>query len=184
MLKRFIGAALFALLLLPSFVVQAQSIKIGYVDPEVLIANMGEYRTVQQQIQQNYQQKQTALESMAQDLQEQVQKYQKQQPLLSETTRQQREQELMQLNNEVQQAAARSDQELAQYEQQLMEPIITKVETAINKIASAKGLDIVLRAPMIVYVNEDTTTNIMLDVAKELGIEVDEEAAAAEATGN
>ncbi|GAB5519652.1 MAG: OmpH family outer membrane protein [Rhodothermales bacterium] len=179
MLKRFIGAALFALLLLPSFDVQAQSVKIGYVDPEVLIANMAEYRTVQQQIQQNYQEKQTALESMAQDLQDKVQKYQKQQPLLSEATRQQREQELMQLDGEVRQAAARSDQELAQYEQQLMQPIITKVEAAINKIASAKGLDIVLRAPIIVYVNEQTTTNIMLDVAKELGIEVDEEAAAA-----
>jgi len=184
MLKRFIGAALFALLLLPTFAVQAQSVKIGYVDPEVLIANMAEYRTVQQQIQQNYQEKQTALESMAQDLQEKVQKYQKQQPLLSEATRQQREQELRQLDGELQQAAARSDQELAQYEQQLMQPIIGKVETAINSIAQEKGLDIVLRAPMIVYVNESTTTNIMLDVAKALGIEVDEEAAAAASAGN
>ncbi|MEM1093701.1 MAG: OmpH family outer membrane protein [Bacteroidota bacterium] len=180
-MKRFIGAALFALLLLPTFAVQAQSVKIGYVDPEVLIANMSEYRTVQQQIQQNYQEKQTALESMAQDLQEKVQKYQKQQPLLSEATRQQREQELRQLDGELQQAAARSDQELAQYEQQLMQPIISKVETAINNIAQEKGLDIVLRAPMIVYVNESTTTNIMLDVAKALGIEVDEAAADASA---
>ena len=51
-------------------------------------------------------------------------------------------------------------------------------------MAKEKGLDIVLRShagptqPIILYVNEDKIEDITLDVARKLGIQVDDETAA------
>ena len=75
---------------------------------------------------------------------------------------------------------------LADREIELMKPIFDRVQTAIDEVAQAKGLDVVLRhrvgaQPVILYVNPDTVVDITLEVATKLGIEIPEEAATAEA---
>ena len=69
---------------------------------------------------------------------------------------------------------------LAQRQGELMQPLLDRVQTAIDKVAKAKNLDLVLRSqvgsePVLLFVNEDTIMNITLDVARELGIDVGDE---------
>lgn len=182
MLKRNLGV-LVALLFVATGVqaVQAQMMKVGYIsDHELIIAAMPEYQTIRQQLQQELQNSQEALQSMSIDFQDKVDKYQKQQPLLSEARRAEREQELFQLQQELQQAAATSEQNLAQREVELLSPLYDRADAAINKVAKAKGLHMVLRSriaaqPILVYVDEEMITDITLDVATELGIEIPDE---------
>lgn len=177
-IRRTFGLALLLLMALPwGGDAAAQDLKVGYTDPELIIVNMPEYRQIRQQLQQEYTQGQEALQSLYLDFQEQLEKYQKQQALLSEQRRAEREQELAGLQAEIQQAAAQKDQELGTREGELMQPLIAKVEAAINEVAQAQGIDIVLRAPSILYVNEDRIIDITTDVASRLGLEVDETAA-------
>ena len=182
MIKRIFGLAMLGLLLLPTVAVQAQSLKVGYTDHEVLILNMPEYRTVQQQLQQEYQGSQSELQTAYADYQAQVERYQKQQALLSEEKRQEREQELMAAQQTLQQRAAEKDEALSNREVELMSPLFEKVDAAIRAIAEEKGLDIVLRSqagpsqPIILYVNESKITDITPDVARRLGLDVGDQA--------
>jgi len=155
----------------------AQALKAGYADPEIIITYMPEYNQVQNQMAIEYRTSQEALQAMAADFQERVEKYQKQQPLLSAERQAERESELGQLQAEIQDAAAKKDEELNLRQEELMAPLLEKVQAAIDEIAKAKGLDVVIRSPALLYVNPDRVININIDIAKKLGIEIDEEAA-------
>ncbi len=169
--------------MLPGSTVQAQKLKVGFTDHEVLIAAMPDYAKIQGQLQQEFAAAQEALQSLAQDFQEEVEKYQKQQSLLSADSRAAREKELGDRQVELQEAAGRKDAELAQLEAQLMQPIFDRVQEAIDAVALSKQLDLVIRhrvgaQPVILYRNEETVTDITIEVAVKLGIDVDEEGTA------
>ena len=190
MVKRFFFIVALVALVLPFGInndAYAQ-VKIGYTDHEAIIAVMPEYGQIQAQLQTEYNGAQEALQSLAADFQGEVEKYQKQQPLLSEERRAEREQELAQQQQELQAAASRKDQELAERELELMQPIFDQVQTAIDEVAQSKGLDIVLRhrvgaQPIILYRNENTVVDITIEVATKLGIEIPD-ADTAEASAN
>jgi len=122
-----------------------------------------------------YRTSQEALQALAEDFQERVDRYQRQQPLLSEERRAEREAELAALQQEIQNSAAAKDEELAARQDELMAPLLQLVQDAIDSIAKAKGLDIVMRSPALLYVNDERVVNINVDIARQLGIEVDEE---------
>jgi outer membrane protein len=160
---------------------QAQGLRIGFTDHEIIIVNMPEYRRVQTQLQEMYRGGQQELQGMYQDYQERLDRYQRQQALLNEQRRAEREQELMELQQQIQEQGQQREQQIAEREAELMAPLFQRVQGAIDNVASRRNLDIVLRAnvgnqPMILYVNPNTITDITLDVARELGIEVDENA--------
>ena len=54
---------------------QAQSIQIGYADPEIIITYMPEYQNVQQQMAIEYRTSQEALQALAEDFQERLDRY-------------------------------------------------------------------------------------------------------------
>ncbi len=150
-------------------------VQMGYADPEVIITYMPEYQTVQQQLASEYQTSQEALQAMAIDFQDRVERYQKQQPLLTPDRRATREAELAQEQGELQQAAAAEDQKLAQRQEVLMAPLLQQVQDAIDAIAAEKGLHVVLRSPALLFVNEEFVININVDIASRLGISLEPE---------
>ncbi len=166
---------------------QLPALRIGYTDHEVLISNMPQTRTIQEELQAELESGQRILQSMQEDLAGKVDRYQKQQALLSEERRQERQQELIGLEEELRNKAAELEQDLVQRELDLMGPIYQQVDTAIQTVAAEKNLDLVLRTqagpaqPILLYANEDRITDITLEVARELGIDVD---AAMQSAGN
>ena len=110
-MKKSIFSILIALLMLgiTQVDVAAQSLKIGYADPEIIITYMPEYQGVQQQIAAEYRTSQEALQALAEDFQERVDRYQKQLPLLSAERQAEREAELTTLQAEIQNSAASKD---------------------------------------------------------------------------
>lgn len=155
----------------------AAQVKIGYADPEVIITYMPEYQSIQQQLNTEYRSSQEALQAMAEDFQDRVERYQKQQPLLTPERRAEREAELTQQQMELQQTAAAEDEKLAGRQEELLAPLLDQVQTVIDDIAKEKGLHLVLRSPALLYVDESSVTNINLDIASRLGISIDEETA-------
>ena len=193
MLKRVsAGCLLFAVVLLAfaaagwSTTARAQALEIGFTDHEIVLINMPQYQVVQQQLQTEFDANQEALQALYTDYQDKLERYQRQQSLLSEDRRQEREQELLQLQQQIQQDAQDQDQQLAVRQAELMQPLLEQIQDAINEVAAANGLDIVLRTrvgtePLLLFVNPETVRDITLDVARTLGLDVDGEAA--ESTG-
>ena len=180
MQKRFLSVVIMLVLglsVLSGGTANAQKLKVGYTDHEVLIAAMPDYAKIQGDLQQEFTGAQEALQSLAADFQAEVEKYQKQQSLLSAERRAEREQELGKRQQELQEAAGRKDSELAELEAKLMQPIFDRVQKVIDEVAQANGLDLVIRhrvgaQPVILYRNEETVTDITLEVAEKLGLDV------------
>ena len=181
-LKR--SAGYLAAVLLLGFVAAAQAqqlpaLRIGYTDHEVLISNMPQTRTIQEELQAEVESGQRILQSMQEDYAGKLERYQTQRSLLSEEARQRREEELLSLQQELQEKASELEQELVQREIDLFSPIYELVDEAIRNVATERGLDLVLRTqagpaqPILLYANEDRIVDITLDVARELGIDVD-----------
>jgi len=181
-LKR--SAGILAAVLLLGFVATAQAqqlppLRIGYTDHEVLISNMPQTRTIQEELQAEVESGQRILQSMQEDYAGKLERYQTQRSLLSEEARQRREEELLSLQQELQEKASELEQELVQREIDLFSPIYERVDEAIRTVATERGLDLVLRTqagpaqPILLYANEDRIVDITLDVARELGIDVD-----------
>jgi len=173
---KYLVVALLMIVPVVTGVAKGQALKIGYADPEVIITYMPEYKTIQQQMATEYKTSQDALKALADDFQERVAKYQKQQPLLTAERQAQREQELAQYQQEIQDSASKKDQELSKKQDDLMAPLLAQVQDVIDAVAKEKALDIVIRSPTLLFVNEDRVVNINIDIAKRLGIEIDEKA--------
>jgi len=75
------------------------------------------------------------------------------------------------------------DQELGQRETELMQPLLEKVQNAIDDVAQREGLDLVLRSPLVLYVNQETIQDITMAVAVELGLDVSETTESASGLG-
>lgn len=180
MLQRIVGVLALGLLLLPGMTAQAQALNVGYTDHERIIAAMPAFQQANQTLQREAQSDEDALRAMFEDYQERAERYQRQQALLSEERRAEREQELLALQQEIQDAEQKSNEKLQQRQIDLYAPIFEQVDDAIQSVAREQGLDIVLRShagptqPIILYVNEDKIVNITLDVARKLGLDVDQ----------
>ena len=154
--------------------VQAQELKIGYTDHELIIAQMPEYREILQQLQQEAAGGQKEYQAKVQEFQSKLEDYQKKQALLSPEARQKREAELMQMQQEIQQFLAEKEQALGQKEAELMQPLLEKLDKAIQEVAKEQGIDLVLRAragnePIILYAS-DRIVDVTEAVMRKLGL--------------
>lgn len=154
----------------------AQDLKIGFADAELVLVNMKEYQAIGERVQQQAASSRQVIQSMADAFQADYEKFEKQAPLLPPEKQAERQAELEQRYVEIQNRTASEDQSVAKLESDLLNPLIERVGNAVNEIAAEKGLDIVLRAPGLLYINPDKIVDITTDVAVRLGIEVSETA--------
>lgn len=163
-MNRAIQTGFFALLLFFSFQplsVQAQDMKIGYVEPRAILERMPEMRAVEQRMQNFVERKRDELSTQEQSFQEELDLYQQKVGVISDTARQQEEERLGQLQMELQQSQNQIRQEIQQRQSELMAPLLEQVQGAINEVASEMGIDYVLNTTtstgdvVILYVREE-----------------------------
>lgn len=162
--------------------VQAQSnnseLKIGYVNPQSILANMPEMRAVQQRLQNFTARKQQELSTLEQEFQTQVAEYQQKVGVISADAQQQEEARLGQLQQDLLQAQEVAEQELAQRRDELVGPLLEQIGAAIEAVAQKQGLSYVLNTTtssgdmIILYASEDFRAkfDITQSVMEELGM--------------
>jgi outer membrane protein len=161
---------------------QAQSnnseLKIGYVNPQSILANMPEMRAVQQRLQNFTARKQQELSTLEQDFQTQVAQYQQKVGVISAEAQQQEEARLGQLQQDLLQAQEVAEQELAQRRDELVGPLLEQIGAAIEAVAQKQGVSYVLNTTtssgdmIILYASEDFRAkfDITQSVMEELGM--------------
>lgn len=152
----------------------AQAQKIGYANQEALVANMPEMSEVQRKLQQEAKKQQQELQQERKKLQKKMQQYRQQQSLLSDSAKAQRRRELQQQQQELQKSSQQRQQQLQKRERELMQPLLEDLQNAIETVSAEKDLDLVLRSRALLDVKEDSdaVVNISRDVARQLGIEL------------
>ena len=122
--------------------------------PEVAKAN-GEFQALQQQ-------KRNELESMQNEFQRQLDTYQKGKSTMNQTQQEQKETELTNLSQKIQQASQDAQQEL-------MQPIQTKIMNAISSVGKAGGYTFIFEegsAPYMGTAVEDVTSKVQAEITK------------------
>ncbi len=142
---------------------QAQSTeaKIGYVNPQAILASMPEMKAVQQRLQNFTARKQQELTTKEQAFQAQVTAYQQKIGVISADAQRQEEERLGQLQNELVQAQQIAEGELQDKRTELLGPLLEQIGAAIDNVAETMGLIYVLNTTtstgdlIILYASDD-----------------------------
>jgi len=142
MKQHFIFSALLWIFLL-TIEAQAQ-IKIGYMNPSVVLSQLDEVGIVEQQIEQLVQQRDTELMSKANQLQQDFVAYEEARSMLNEEARIIREEDLLARDQQLQEERENYLNEITQKRALLLQPIIEKMDQVMAEVAQEKGLDLIL----------------------------------------
>jgi outer membrane protein len=157
------------------FVAQAQELKIGYTNVELLMDLMPEMEQIAADIQDYQSQLQTNIQTKAQDFQRKVQAYQQAAPTMTEDARAAKEQELQKLQQDLQKYEQDAQTSYQRKLGELLEPVQQKVFNAINAVAAENNYTHVFsesagQSPILLYTkDEDKFTELVL---AKLGIEI------------
>lgn len=155
-----------------------EEMKIGFVNPQAILAKMPEMRAVQQRLQNFTEQKQEELAAQEAKLQQELAAYQSKSSVISEEANQREQERLAQLQQELITASQEAEQALQQRREELLGPLFEQIGTAIDTVAKQKNLSYVLNTTtstgdlIILYASEEFQSNydITEDVMKELGV--------------
>ncbi len=157
------------------FVAQAQELKIGYTNVELLMDLMPEMEQIGADIQDYQAQLQTNIQTKAADFQKKVQAYQQAAQTMTEEARGSKEQELQKQQQDLQKYEQDAQVSYQRKLQELLAPIQEKVFNAINAVAAENNYTHVFseaaaNSPILLYTkDEDKFTELVLT---KLGIEI------------
>lgn len=157
---------------------QEAEMKIGYVNPQSILANMPEMKAVQQRLQNFALRKQQELTTKEQAFQAEVTTYQQKAGVISAEAKAQEEARLGQLQNDLLQAQQTAETELQQKRSELVGPLLEQIGNAINAVADRMSLTYVLNTTtstgdlVILYASDEYQAkyDITEAVMEELGM--------------
>ncbi|WP_373493980.1 OmpH family outer membrane protein [Aquiflexum sp.] len=157
------------------FVAQAQELKIGYTNVELLMDLMPEMEQISADIQDYQSQLQTNIQTKAQDFQRKVQAYQQAAQTMTEEARGTKEAELQKLQQDLQKYEQDAQTSYQRKLGELLEPVQQKVFNAINAVAAENNYTHVFseaagNSPILLYTKDDDKFTEL--VLTKLGIEI------------
>ena len=159
----------------------AQPIKVGFVDTDQIVIRMPAFADVQTQLQQQQQavgqRVAVVQDSLQQVFNTKLEEYQTfdQSAVATDAARQERQQELLQLRNDIEQAEVQGLQYLSYAEARLLQPVLNQIDQAIQAEAADGGYDLVLptvanNAPVFLYRSE-RVDDLTVPIMERLGID-------------
>jgi outer membrane protein len=124
----------------------AQTLKIGFVDSQKIFEGLPEAQEVQKQLDSKLAVWQDSLDGMAKNYMTEVEAYQAQQGMMSETVKQEKQEALMRLQQEVTDYRTRKfgqSGDAARLRQSMLQPLQNKVLKAIEEVAKEEKLNFV-----------------------------------------
>jgi len=173
-MKRLAGIAVVLFLL--GFIGQdiiAQTLKFGHINSDELIQALPEYDSATVKIEKFRQELINALELSQVEINNKTEAYQKELKNLSEIVRQNKEQEIMDMQNRLQQFQASAQQQMQEKQAELFQPIMAKIDKAIKDVGKENSFVYIFtvgQGSTLVYYDETKSTNIMPLAKTKLGI--------------
>ena len=151
--------------------VNAQSLKIGHVDSGAIMEIMPERTKIEQDIQAYAAELQAELQAMYAEYQNKLQDYQANQATLSNLIRQSKEKEIVDLETRISEFQASADMAMQNKQLELLNPLIEKVQNAVDAVGKEKGFTYIFdkAAGAVVFIG-DNAVDITADVKAKLGL--------------
>ena len=146
-------------------------VKIGYIDSNEIMTKFEEVRQVQVSLEKEQRKLQAEMENLIQQLDSLNQEYERQRLLMSDSRRQEKEQELVRSEKQIQKFQMDKfgpEGEIYRKQNQLLKPVLAKVDEAIQAIGERQGFDYILDAVAGGIVYALPQNNLTEDVIEEL----------------
>jgi outer membrane protein len=161
--------------------------KIGYTNVDYVISKLPESKVMQNQLEVTKAQLDKALGETYKEAQEKYEAYQKNGANMTDVIRADKEKELQNLQTRIQEMQNNAQTSLQTKQQQLLEPILTKVNNAIQEVGKESGFLYILNmdagagtTPIILFAASEENNATPL-IFKKLGVDPDKVEAAAPA---
>jgi outer membrane protein len=169
-MKKVFGILLFAALVFTAQDGFAQSLKTGHINRDEIIMAMPEYDTAMKQYNAYGQELTNALELMQVEYNNKLDQYVKDSKNLTDLVKANKEQELADMQNRINNFQQQAQTQLQDKQAQLLNPIIEKATKAINAVAKEGGYIYIYDIRTLVYVDTVKSINIGPQVKTRLGI--------------
>ncbi len=143
--------------------------KFGKVNTQTIMQSMPEISKINGELEAQAKTYENDLKSMQEELQRQSDAYDKAKSTMNATAQQQKEEELQQLYTKIQQQYQSNQQDMQKLQQEKMQPVITKVRTAIDNVGKAGGYTFIFEEGVAVYAGttvEDVTSKVQVEIGK------------------
>jgi outer membrane protein len=134
--------------------------KIGYIDSRRVIQEAPGARDAQATMEREFQGFQSQMQAMQDSLQTMMTDYQQRSLVMSADARQRREQEIMQKRESFEQRGQELQMQAGRRQQELMEPIMNRVEQVISEVRQAEGFGIVFDVASEAIVSADPALDL------------------------
>ncbi|MEL1236678.1 MAG: OmpH family outer membrane protein [Candidatus Neomarinimicrobiota bacterium] len=147
--------------------------KIGVVFSETIRLNYEEFQNVERELQADLEIVQKEYQLMATQLDSMAKEYEQQSLMLSEDLKKAKEQDIIDMQNSMQSyqlAKLGPNGELTLKQQQLEFLLVEKFKTAVNAVATAKGLDLIIdgtQASLYTMPTIDLTDDVLTELKKQ-----------------
>ena len=141
--------------------------KLGHVNSQAIMQELPDYEAARKDLESYKNDLTKELEMYQKLIVEFAQDYEANKALMSEDTRKRKETDLMERQQNYEKKAYEAENNLQQKEQQLLQQIMIKVNTAVQELAKKEGYDYVYEVTTLLYAGGDDISD---KVRKKLGI--------------
>ena len=167
-MKRIIIIAAMALMSVTAF---AQ--KFAYVDFNEIVMLMPEMDEARATLEENSKTNEEILMSMYQEYQTKMQQYEQKAATWTQSVREIKEKEIMEIQARLEQTQQSLQAELQQLQQSLQAPIYEKAQNTVNNLAKAKGIAVVFEKASLLYLDPAQGVDLTPEARKSLNIPED-----------
>ncbi|MCF0190693.1 MAG: OmpH family outer membrane protein [Marinilabiliaceae bacterium] len=155
-------------LLIATISIEAQNLKFAHIDSQKLVAQLDEFKQAQQKMDTESNKIREQMQTMQTEFQTKYNDYVTKADSLPEVVRQVREQELQEMQQRIQVMQQAAGQSLQQMEAKLLQPIMDKIQTAIDEVGKEQGFIYIynLSSQVILYHSEQSVDAEPLILAK------------------
>jgi len=121
-----------------------QPLKIGYTNVEYILLQLPESKQIESELKTHSTQLENQLQAKYTEYQTKVDAYQKSAATMDKTIRDDKEKELMNMNNSIQEFQRTAQASLQSKEKSLVDPVIAKIDKAIKDVAKESGYTYVI----------------------------------------
>lgn len=156
-----LAAALGAAAMVAAPAVYAQATKIGFVSTERILRDSKPAKAAQTKIESEFKRRDDELQSLANKLRSDAQKFDKDAPVLSESERVKRQRQLADLDSDLQRKRREFQEDFNRRRNEEFSKIVEKADAAIKKIAEQQNYDLIIQDAVTVSPRVDITDQVM-----------------------
>ena len=154
-------------------VARAEEAKIGVVDMQKALQTVDAGKKAKAQLEKEVESKRTEFQSEEASIKKAGEEFKKQSLVMSDEARAKKQGELQERVMKLQEKGQKTEQDLRLREQELTQPILTKIRAVISDIAKQKGYNMILEKSDTTVLfsqdKDDLTTEVITDFNKKSG---------------